>query len=306
MIYIISHKNSKVCDSLGNLFRRSFADNKCDVQHVRIERIDDHPYKSGDVCIIIGAGRFPEFHKKQKKKGVTYALWQTEMLPTTNAELENSKIAKYRLTTLEKVLPYYDYYFEHYRLHIPFMKNRGWTVHDYIPLGYHSSLDYTTKFDDLSNKWDALFVGSVYYVDRRKKQLQLINECCNLRPSTAAWDDEYYKAILQSRIGLNIHFENINTFESWRIMNLMCNKRLVISEPILNSQPLISGKHFISAEPKKFPSVVCKCAKNFDKYQPIAEAGYKFIKKNLKFNDATKIMIERLKKGSRNVVRKRR
>jgi hypothetical protein len=295
MIYVISHKESKVCESLGNLFRASLRDNKYKVRHIRLKKISKQLYEPGDICIVIGAARFSNFSEEDKISGVRYALWQTEMLPTTTKELNQSKVATSRLVGLEKILPYYDFYFEHYLLHHAFMSNRGWTIHGCIPLGYHRSLDYTEKFGSQTMKWDALFVGSKS--KRRLSQLELIRRQCKLCPTIAVWDVDYYKLILQTKIGLNIHFEDIDTFESWRIMNLMCNRRLVISEPILKSNPLVSGKHFMSASRKDFPNVVGECAKNFSKYQHIADAGYQFIKSTFKFNDSTKKMVERIEKG---------
>jgi len=288
MIYIITHPKSIVLFPIGQIFYNSLKDNGYKVEHFQLREINDYLYKEGDFVIIIGAGRFPNFNVEQKQENVKYVLWQSEQLPIKCDELEKSEVGKKRLSTLEKLLPYYDYYFDYYPSQISFMEKRGWKVDGCVPLGYHETLDYTDKFD-LEIKWDVVFMGTMS--ERRKKQFESIKKRCNVFPNNSSWGLDFYKILYQTKIGLNIHFEYLDTLEFWRILNYLCNKKLIVSEIIVSPEPLIDGQHFIMARRDEFVDVVDQTVKNYEELKHIAVCGYDFIKNEYKFNDMTKKMI---------------
>jgi hypothetical protein len=286
MIYIVTHPKSNIHPLIGELFLNSLQDNGYEVKHTKTIAISTVPCKIGDTCIVVGAGRYIDFNEEQKKSGVIYVLWQTEQLPLK----EIIGVGLSRLQTLERILPYYEYYFEYNQVHIPFMESRGWTVNGCIPLGYHKSIDYTKRFKKVNPDYDAIFIGGLR--GRRINLLKSLANKCKLHPKTNAWGDGFYKAIYEANIGLNIHLENIDTFESWRIINFLCNKRLIISEPIVGLEPFVNREHLIISPRDEFIGAVRKCSREFKKYRMIAKEGYNFVRNNYRFNDMTKKMME--------------
>lgn len=286
MIYIVTHPKSNIHPLMGELFRKSLKDNGYDVEHSKTKDIGAVPCESGDTCIVVGAGRYIDFNESHKKNGVIYVLWQTEQLPIK----EIIGVGLNRLQTLEKILPYYEYYFEYNQIHIPFMESRGWKVDGFIPLGYHKSIDYTKVFYRVNPEWDAIFIGGMH--GRRIDLVKSLADKCKLHPKTKAWGDGFYKAIYEAKIGLNIHLEDIDTFESWRIINYLCNKRLVISEPIVGLEPFVNREHLIVSARDEFIGTVRKCSKEFEKFTQIAKDGYDFVRKSYRFNDMTKKMVD--------------
>jgi len=290
MIYIVSHPKSRIHPLIGELFRESLQDNGYEVRHNKFSSdIIQVPCESGDTCIVVGAGRYLNFNKEKKNSGVTYVLWQTEQLPINKIV----GVGLSRLQTLERILPYYEFYFEYNKIHIPFMESRGWKVDGCIPLGYHKSIDYTRKFKKVNPEWDAIFIGGLR--GRRAGLVKSLKDKCKLHPKSQAWGAGFYKAIHEANIGLNIHLENIDTFESWRIINYLCNKRLVISEPIVGLEPFIHRKHLIISPRDEFIGTVWKYSNKIAKLRRIANDGYNFIKTSYKFNDMTKKMMEIIK-----------
>ena len=292
MIYILTHPKSIVLFPIGEVFYNSLKDNGYNVKHLQLMEINDYFYDNGDFVIVIGAGRFPNFNNKQKQENVKYILWQSEQLPMKYEELEKSEVGKKRLNTLEKLLPFYDFYFDYYLSQISFMRERGWKVDGCVPLGYHKTLDYTDKFD-LEMKWDAVFMGTMS--KRRKRQFDNIKKRCNIFPNNSSWGLDFYKILSQTKVGLNIHFEYLDTLEFWRILNYLCNKKLIVSEIIVSPEPLIDGQHFIMASRDEFVDVVNQTVKNYEELKHIAERGYNFIKNEYEFNNMTKAMMEIVK-----------
>lgn len=288
MIYVVTPVLSPVLGTIGDLFTTSIKDNGEDVIHHKVRNLDEHLYKKGDICIITGTGRFPNI-AKQKKEGVIYALWQSEPLPTPQCEIEKSEQGTKKLSTIERFIKYYDYYFDYSLEHLSFLENRGWKVDGWIPIGYHKSLDYTDIVAEI--KYDAVFIGRTEDT-RRAEVLQEVAKRCKVYPNTKdVWGDNLFRVIRQSKVGLNIHNENMDTFEIWRIIRFLCNKTLIVSEPISDSIPLVAGKHFISASRDEFPDVVRECVENIDRYKGFVEDAYEYVKNSFSFNLTTKKML---------------
>jgi hypothetical protein len=62
----------------------------------------------------------------------------------------------------------------------------------------------------------------------------------------------------------------------------MANKALIISEPIYNSDPYVSGKHYVTATLEEMPGVIDYYLTHPEERAAITEAAHRYITKELK------------------------
>lgn len=288
MIYVLTSSNSPVLMPFGRLLCHSLIDNGYEVEEQNSATLREVKYEKDDIVIVIGAHRFPDIIQ-EKKDGVTYVLWNSEPIPTTPGQIEGTNIYNQRFDLFKKLLPYYDYYFDYWEKHYNVMRALGFKCDGWCGLGYHRSLDYTEKYpEDL--KYDAMFLGSLG--GRRQEICKQIASKIKMYPQNRLWGEAKYLAYSQCKVGLNIHYEALDGFEEWRIIDMLCNKRLVISEAIIAPIPLKNGEHFLEVPREDFFEKVEEVIKNYSKYHHIAKQGYEFLRNSCKFNDNTKKMME--------------
>jgi hypothetical protein len=83
--------------------------------------------------------------------------------------------------------------------------------------------------------------------NRREEILKVLSNRYNIYPKYEnLWGEEKEKAILSSKICLNIHFDNGLVFESPRMYEYLANKRFVLTEKISDSYPFIEGEDYES------------------------------------------------------------
>jgi len=108
---------------------------------------------------------------------------------------------------------------------VRFLAGRGVSaVH--LPIGYHRALDRIAREDD--EPIDVLFYGSVN--ERQKRILDELAGRCRLHHLFGVYGDERDRIIARSKMVLNLHFYELQLFESVRVSYLLNNRRLVVSE----------------------------------------------------------------------------
>lgn len=96
----------------------------------------------------------------------------------------------------------------------------------HLPIGYHPALDRIPRADE--EPIDVIFYGSIN--ERRKKVLDELAARCHLRHLFGVYGDERDRLIARSKLVLNLHFYELQLFESVRVSYLLNNRRLVVSE----------------------------------------------------------------------------
>jgi glycosyltransferase involved in cell wall biosynthesis len=91
----------------------------------------------------------------------------------------------------------------------------------------------------------------------------------------------------QSKIVLNYHGHLIPFFEWHRALVAMANKSLFITDPVCKSNPLVEGKHFISASPRVINHVVDFFLENSDMRQEITNCVFQFLTAHLRMEQCT-------------------
>ena len=128
------------------------------------------------------------------------------------------------------------------------------TKHEYANLVHFpfSFFDELTT-SDLSapvqeQKYDLLFIGEATGVDgRRERILNMLDRKYNLYPlKSNLWGEEKADAILNSKICLNLHFDNSLCCEYPRLGDYFANKKFVLSEKMYNFLPFIDGEDYVS------------------------------------------------------------
>jgi hypothetical protein len=84
-----------------------------------------------------------------------------------------------------------------------------------------------------------------------------------------------------------------------RLIIAMANKRLVISEPMSHSDPLVPGRHFIQASPQEFSASVSRYLSRPDEYDKITTEAYGFLTTNYRIDTYLLRFIEDLTKWKR-------
>lgn len=229
-------------------------------------------------------------------------IWHSEPLPLPSAAPH--RWPRLRLHELGKILRRYPYatdaYTNYFRLRqlsklgIPdilavttrsrqeFLAERGIASH-WVPYAYYAALGHDMK---LARDIDVLFLGTpddprhrraVKYLQRRGVNVLSVGNWSN----PAYWGDRRTELINRTKIFLGIQ-RHPGKLSGIRMLLGMANKALVISEPIYNSEPYVSGKHYVTATLEEMPGVIDYYLTHAEERETITEAAYRYITKELK------------------------
>jgi hypothetical protein len=202
--------------------------------------------KGADVYIVIVPFLQVNGLSFYNKRSV-YACIQTEQIntPTDRGFLFlNTNITN---RSLIRKLKKYDLVFDSSLSNCNYLSKYLDTVR-FLPYSKWESLELETPEIDTDTKYDLIFIGHPTGIDnRRKKILDRLKQNFHVYPKyDNLWGDEKIKAIQNSKICLNLHFDYSMTFEYNRFYEYISQKKLVISEFVFNPYPLHDGEHFIT------------------------------------------------------------
>lgn len=186
-----------------------------------------------DIVLVIGMAFFPNL---PYLKGKTIIGIQGEQLPLPG---DNDWSTKRNLKRFRSMAYFYDLVIEwspqNYEYH------QSPVPRKFLPFG--SPVPSTTK---KSYEWDVVFIGNPYGgKGRRIPILKFIDKVCKLNPKREAWGNEKFITLNSTKICLNLHQFESHSFESPRMYELLSEGCFILSEPIKNSFPFISGEHYV-------------------------------------------------------------
>lgn len=151
-----------------------------------------------------------------------------------------------------------------------------------VPLGYHPT--YGTDLG-LEKTVDVIFLGQYQNSLRRRRLLppifsELERRGVKCMLSDGSFGEERNKLLNRSKIMINI-LRSPQDFTGQRFLLGAANKTMIISEPIQDLEPYISGKHLVLAPHSQFTPTILEYLKTSEKRQRIVENAYQFVTQEL-------------------------
>lgn len=231
----------------------------------------NHDY-GPDGFLVIHPGMF----RKQKfyHKDFIYGAVQTEQISSPEVGAREYALPRYNIMLRE--YKRYDFTFEWSRASYRTIKKRKDSIY-FVPHGGLKEYDYSAQYPDEKEEYDLLFLGdNTGYKGRRTELLEWLDRKYRLYPwQKPVWGEEKKKAILRSKICLNIHYQESLVFESPRIYEYLCNKRFVLTEPVFDPYPFEDGKDFVSFLPFNLSAQIDLYLRDEKKRKAVAESGYR-------------------------------
>ncbi len=117
-----------------------------------------------------------------------------------------------------------------------------------------------------------------------------------LEPRTAPRPDfilgaEKYQRLRSAKVLLNLHRTTSRAFEWMRFLEAICNGCVVVSEPCLDSEPLMVGEHFLTAEVAALPQLAERLLNDPQELARIRSRSYAFVKESLPMKDAVERLV---------------
>lgn len=253
------------------------------------------------VWILGNANWFPlawrQLQTVPKSKRPFMVIWHYEPLPPPRAA--NLSWPRLHLREIVKILLRHssatDVYTNYFRLRsllrrgLPdllvvstlsrreFLAERGISAH-WVPLGYHPSLGCDLG---LARDIDVLFLGDVKIPRRKPLLAQLQQHKVNLMAvgdwsDPAYWGENRRRLLNRTKIFLNVQ-RYTGELSGQRLLIGMANKALVISEPMYNPAPYVSGKHYLTATIEEMPEVIRYYLAHEDERRTLVEDAYRLV-----------------------------
>jgi glycosyltransferase involved in cell wall biosynthesis len=175
----------------------------------------------------------------------------------------------------------------------------------HLQLGYVPSWDTWQRDETVPRPIDVLYLGAAD--PRRDPLLPAIRhalsarECQFLvpplevrtapRPDFITGVDKYHR-LRSARVLLNLHRTTSRAFEWMRFLEAICNGCVVVSEPSLDSEPLIPGEHFLVADVEHLASAVDRLLDDPTHLRELRERAYDFIRRELSMAPAAERLTE--------------
>jgi hypothetical protein len=224
-----------------------------------------------DVFLIINPIQYK--NHRFNKRDFIYVGIQTEQI--SNGEVYCIEMGKKNYNKLKPCFREYDFIFEWSPTAYKYLKKKHDNVY-FFPHCNFEALQYYKKHPNIEEKYDLLFIGwptGIY--NRREDLLKILSDRYNVYPKyEELWGEEKEKAILASKICLNIHFDNALVFESPRMYEYLANKKFVLTERISNSYPFIEGQDYDSFYIHNILDKIDYYLSNQQKREYIAQNGY--------------------------------
>jgi Glycosyl transferases group 1 len=185
------------------------------------------------------------------------------------------------------------------------LKRRGIRC-EHLQLGYAPAWDtWLRREETVPRPIDVLYLGAA---DPRRDPLlagigsQLwARECQFLvppleqrtgpRPDFLLGEDKYHR-LRSSQVLLNLHRTTSSAFEWMRFLEAICNGCAVVSEPCLDSEPLIPGEHFLVATVEEIAGVVDGLLDDPDRLLALRDRAYDFVRQELPMRPAAQRLAE--------------
>jgi hypothetical protein len=158
-------------------------------------------------------------------------------------------------------------------------------------LGYHPLLDRWGG-GDRERPVDVAFIGSAS--PRRLETLAhaaavLAGYDVDLRitpePTAAAQadvdrtsGDDRWSLLARSKILLNVHKDDVLSFEWLRATAALCNGSVLVAEEAVGALPLEPGVHFVTGAREELPALVAELLEDPDRLASIRDEGYRWIR----------------------------
>jgi hypothetical protein len=165
---------------------------------------------------------------------------------------------------------------------------------EHLQLGYFAGWDSWRRDEAVERDIDVLYLGAA---DPRRDPLlagigtSLWERNCQflvppLEPRTGPRPDflkegDKYHRLRQAKVLLNLHRTSSAALEWMRFLEAICNGCVVVSEPCLDSNPLVAGEHFVQATAEQIAGAVDELLKDPERLRTLREQAYDFVRAQL-------------------------
>ncbi|MGH2863841.1 MAG: glycosyltransferase [Solirubrobacteraceae bacterium] len=176
---------------------------------------------------------------------------------------------------------------------------------EHLQIGYVSQWDTWLGDPHAERDIDVLYLGAA---DARRDPLlaglgrELSARECQLlvpplEPRTGPRPDflkgeEKHRRLRSARVLLNLHRTTSSALEWMRFLEAICNGCVVVSEPCLDSEPLIPGEHFLSAGAESIAGVINDLLDDPERRRRLRERAYDFVRQELPMGPAADRLAE--------------
>jgi len=166
-------------------------------------------------------------------------------------------------------------------------------------LGYHETLDRWGGGDS-ERPVDVAFIGSAS--PRRLETLAFAAKALapynvDLRitadPTAAAQrqvddasGDDRWTLLARSKILLNIHRDDLLSFEWLRATAALCNGCVVVAEEAVGASPLEPGVHFVTGSREQLPGLVDELLRDPDRLATVRDNAYRWVREQAPLTEA--------------------
>jgi Glycosyl transferase family 2 len=173
------------------------------------------------------------------------------------------------------------------------LRRRGIAAH-YTPLGYVPSWDHWQR-QERDRPVEMAFLGG--YTERRagilarcspalvdRKAAIYLTETATPHVAGSAYflaDERKWRMMAQTRVLLNVHRGELAYFEWHRVLGAIANGCVVLSEQPVGAEPLVAGKHFVSARAEDIPWVLAGLLDDEERLRGIREAAYDLLRESM-------------------------
>jgi hypothetical protein len=170
---------------------------------------------------------------------------------------------------------------------------------EHLQLGYSPLWDSWQRDETVARPIDLLYLGAA---DPRRDPLlaglggELWARECQLlipplEPRTGPRPDflkelDKYRRLRSAKTLLNLHRTTSAALEWMRFLEAICNGCVVVSEPCLDSEPLIAGEHFVTANVDTIGDTLNRLLDDHDRLQQMRVAAYDFVQEQLPMRPA--------------------
>ena len=176
---------------------------------------------------------------------------------------------------------------------------------EHLQLGYSPLWDSWRRDETVQRPIDVLYLGAA---DPRRDPIlaglggELWARECELlippleqrtgpRPDFLKEADKY-RRLRSAKTLLNLHRTTSAALEWMRFLEAICNGCVVVSEPCLDSEPLVAGEHFVSASADTIAGALDSLLDDPDRLQLMRERAYDFVRENLPMRRAAEQLAE--------------
>jgi hypothetical protein len=176
---------------------------------------------------------------------------------------------------------------------------------EHIQLGYASLWDSWLRDESVRREIDLLYLGAAdprrdlllaglgRDLSERESQLLIppLEPRTRPRPDFLTGTQKYHR-LRAARVLLNLHRTTSSALEWMRFLEAICNGCVVVSEPCLDSDPLIPGEHFIAVQLDSIGLAVNRLLDEPDRLQHVRERAYDFVRDELPMDNAASRLAE--------------